>query len=81
MQVSREGCVLRLSEHHGDVCPGAAVTFVIEGVDDLAAELVAKNYRYSAPSVTKTEWGTRDMTIADPFGNRLIFSETDPAAS
>jgi len=25
MQVSRDDCLLHLSEHHGDCCPGAAV--------------------------------------------------------
>ena len=25
MQVSREGCVIHLSEHHGDACPGATL--------------------------------------------------------
>ena len=25
LQVSRDGCVLHLSEHHGDACPGAAL--------------------------------------------------------
>ena len=76
MQVSRDGCVLRLSEHHGDACPGAAVTFMIEGISDLCAELTAKAYRYAKPGVTASEWGTLDMMIVDPFGNRLGFSES-----
>lgn len=25
LQVSREGCTLHLTEHHGDCCPGAAL--------------------------------------------------------
>ena len=25
LQIARDGCVLHLSEHHGDCCPGAAL--------------------------------------------------------
>ena len=79
MQVSRDGCVVRLSEHHGDACPGAAVTFMIEGIADLCTELAGKDYRYAKPDVTKSEWNTLDMSIVDPFGNRLGFSEAVPS--
>ena len=65
----------RLTEHHGDACPGSAVTFMVRGVDSYCAELRAKDYRYSKPGVNKTEWDTMDMSIGDPFGNRLTFSE------
>ncbi len=34
MQVSKEACVLHLSEHHGDCCPGAALRIA---TDDVAA--------------------------------------------
>src|SRR4051812_44835176 len=78
MQVSREGCVLRVSEHHGDACPGAAVTVMVVGVEQLCAELVATNYRFAKPEVMRTEWGTLDMALRDPFGNRLVFSEATP---
>ena len=35
LQVSRDGCVLHLSEHHGDACPGAALRIATEDIDDL----------------------------------------------
>ena len=35
LQVSRDSCVLHLSEHHGDACPGAALRIATEGLDDL----------------------------------------------
>jgi catechol 2,3-dioxygenase-like lactoylglutathione lyase family enzyme len=79
MQVSRDGCVVRLSEHHGDACPGAAVTFLIEGIADLRDELAGKDYRYAKPDVTRSEWNTLDMAVVDPFGNRLAFSESVPS--
>ncbi len=43
MQVSRDGLVLRLSEHHGDGSPGANVSIEMAGLDDLHRELTTKD--------------------------------------
>ncbi|MGE0707674.1 MAG: glyoxalase superfamily protein [Planctomycetota bacterium] len=76
MQVSREGCVLHLSEHHGDGCPGAALRVGVEGgVAAYQQALVAKQYKYYRPGLIETAWGTRECSVQDPFGNKLIFSE------
>jgi catechol 2,3-dioxygenase-like lactoylglutathione lyase family enzyme len=74
LQVSRDGCVLHLSEHHGDCCPGAALRIATEGLDDFHAELTGKDYGYARPAIEEVPWG-RDMAVADPFGNRLIFTQ------
>ncbi|MCB1907366.1 MAG: VOC family protein [Rhodocyclaceae bacterium] len=74
MQVSRGACVLHLSEHHGDCCPGAATRIAVDDVDALRAELSAKAYRHARPGIETMPWGTRDMSIRDPFGNRLVFT-------
>ena len=34
VQVSRAGCVLHLSEHHGDCCPGSTVFVRVTGVEE-----------------------------------------------
>ncbi len=73
MQVSRASCTLHLSEHYGDACPGAVVRIEVNGIEDFHRELMAKNYRFARPSLEDMPWGTRDVRIADPFGNRLIF--------
>jgi catechol 2,3-dioxygenase-like lactoylglutathione lyase family enzyme len=73
-QVSRSACLLHLSGHHGDATPGSALRIEVEALDELQAELTAKNYRYARPGIEQQPWG-RDMSITDPFGNRLIFSE------
>lgn len=73
MQVSREGCALHLSEHHGDASPGATVRIAIDDIDTLHAELTAKHYRYGRPGVETMPWGLRELAAHDPFGNRLIF--------
>ncbi|HEX2605564.1 MAG TPA: glyoxalase superfamily protein [Oxalicibacterium sp.] len=78
MQISGHGCVLHLSEHHGDCCPGAALRIETSGLDDFHAALSAKDYRYMKPGIENTPWGSRDMIVIDPFGNRLIFTESAP---
>lgn len=75
MGISRDGLVLHLSEHHGDGSPGVHVTVEVTGVDELHRELHAKAYRYMNPGIQTTEWGTRDVGVIDPVGNRLTFSE------
>ena len=80
MQVSRDGCVLHLSEHHGDCSPGGAVRIAAGDLDGLHARLAASDYRYARPGIEHTPWGTREMRVTDPFGNRLIFF-TEQAAT
>ncbi|MGD9767672.1 MAG: glyoxalase superfamily protein, partial [Pseudolabrys sp.] len=77
LQISRGGLVLNLSEHHGDATPGARVRIITQGVAALHRELTAKNYRYAKPGLETTPWGSRDLTVADPFHNMLCFTEPD----
>ena len=74
LQVSRDGCILHLSEHHGDCCPGAAMRIEVEDIDAYHAELTAKDYGYARPGIDDTPWGSRDISVKDPFGNRLVFT-------
>ncbi len=74
MQVSRDTCILHISEHFGDATPGSSVRIAVDDVDALQQELIAKQYKHSRPGCAEdTPWNTREMTIADPFGNGLIF--------
>jgi methyltransferase (TIGR00027 family) len=73
LQVSRGGCVIHLSEHYGDCNPGSALRIETDDVDGLNQALLNKNYKYARPSVADTPWRTREMTLKDPFGNRLVF--------
>ena len=43
-------------------------------LDAFQAELVSKRYSYARPGIEKTPFGTRDMSVNDPFGNRLTFT-------
>jgi len=73
-QVSRGACVLHLTEHHGDCSPGAGMRIAVHDVDALHAELTAKPYANARPHINAMPWGTRDMSVTDPFGNRLTFT-------
>jgi uncharacterized glyoxalase superfamily protein PhnB len=75
MGVARDGCVLHLSEHHGDASPGAAMRIEVSDIDALQSELASRSYRHARPAVEHMPWGTRDMTLTDPFGNRLTFTD------
>jgi uncharacterized glyoxalase superfamily protein PhnB len=74
MGIARDGVELHLSEHHGDASPGASLRIAVADIDALQAELAAKAYRHARPQVETMPWGTRDMTVTDPFGNRLTFT-------
>jgi uncharacterized glyoxalase superfamily protein PhnB len=81
LEVVRGGCVLHLSEHHGDATPGAALRVPVSDLDAFHAELAAQSYPYARPSIEAKPWGTRDMAVTDPFGNRLVFTEAADRAA
>ena len=66
MQVSRDGLLLHLSEHHGDASPG---------LEAYHREITAKGYRFMRPGIEVAPWNARVMEVIDPFGNRLRFNE------
>ncbi|HAV37556.1 MAG TPA: glyoxalase/bleomycin resistance/extradiol dioxygenase family protein [Massilia sp.] len=74
LQISRGSCVLHLSEHHGDCCPGAGLRIEADDIDAYHAELTARGHANARPSIEEMPWGTRDMAVTDPFGNRLTFT-------
>jgi uncharacterized glyoxalase superfamily protein PhnB len=73
MQVSRDQCLLHISEHFGDASPGSHVRIEIDDVVAYCAYLNAKKYGNARPGQNLMPWGTIDMTISDPFGNRVTF--------
>ena len=78
MQVSKGDCVIHLSEHHGDASPGAAMRIETDDLEAYQRELLDKRHQYARPGIENMpqamSWGTRDMSISDPFGNRLTFT-------
>jgi len=83
MQVSRGACRIHLSEHHGDATPISALRIELPEDGALEAwqqELRASGYKYYRPGLQDQEWGTREMSIEDPSGNKLIFYRQLPRA-
>jgi uncharacterized glyoxalase superfamily protein PhnB len=76
-QVSHGGILLHLSEHHGDACPGSATMIMMQGIEEYHRELAETDYRYAKPGIEHEPWGARVMKVTDPFGNRLLFAESD----
>jgi hypothetical protein len=50
----------------------------VEDIAGLHRELLARNYRFAKPGLEETSWGTREVRVIDPFGNRLNFFENMP---
>lgn len=75
LQLSRDGLVLHLSEHHGDCCPGSTIFVWMTGIDELHNQLAAKNYKYLRPGLEKTFYNARCLRVIDPFGNRILLNE------
>jgi uncharacterized glyoxalase superfamily protein PhnB len=77
MGISLGGMTIHLSGHNGDTTPGTRVYIeVADGLTEWAQELSAKQYKHARPGCPcQTEWGTQELTLTDPFGNRLTFAE------
>jgi uncharacterized glyoxalase superfamily protein PhnB len=80
MGLARDGAVLHLSSFSGDGVPGAAVCMLVEDVDGLHAELVAKSVPIDTPPMDQT-WGTREMYIRDADRNQITFQQVRPAST
>lgn len=78
LQISLRDIILHLSEHHGDGSPGSHIN--IDDFENLVAynrQLNDKKYKYGRPGLEVPEWNEKaiNMTVHDPFGNRITFGE------
>jgi extradiol dioxygenase family protein len=78
MQILLGDVILYLSEHHGDCSPSAKIVIETTDLATYHTELTAKQCRYARPGLVEQSWGATTMTIADPFYNRIEFSEQRP---
>jgi uncharacterized glyoxalase superfamily protein PhnB len=72
MGLTRDGVWLHLSSLSGDGVSGGVVNLLVEDVDALHAEFVAKGARVDIGPVDQT-WGTREMYVKDADGNCVRF--------
>lgn len=75
MQISLNQSIIHLSEHHGDSSPGSTIRIHVEGLEEYHQQLLAQNYKYARPGLETTPWNTREVSVGDPFGNKLVFYE------
>jgi len=74
MQVSKDDCILHLSDHFGDGCPGMLLRIDTTDLKAYQQQLLAKKYKHARPGIERQPWNRDEMTIHDAFGNQLIFS-------
>jgi uncharacterized glyoxalase superfamily protein PhnB len=72
MGIERDGVWLHTSSFSGDGVSGGVVNLIVENVDALHAEFVAKGVQIDVEPVDQT-WGTREMYVKDADGNCIRF--------
>ena len=77
MSITMSHITIHLSEHHGDAIPGSSIRIGVTGLEEYHRYLLAKKYKYARPGLERTPWDNMEMTVTDPFGNRLVFYEMD----
>lgn len=73
MQLTRNDQTIFLTEHKKDCEPGGAVYFIVSNVNNCFAEFSGRGIVPKNPPAN-TPWGTCEMLIIDPDGNRLRFA-------
>ncbi|MFW8634190.1 glyoxalase superfamily protein [Cribrihabitans pelagius] len=73
-QVSRAGCLLHLSAHAGDASPGGSCFIPVADAAALHAEWQGRGLPGGGLVLEQLPWG-RQVTVLDPFANRLRFCQ------
>ncbi|GLQ98126.1 bleomycin resistance protein [Dyella mobilis] len=73
IQLTRSGQTIFLTERAGDCEVGGAVYFSVPDVDECYRKFHASGVAIANPP-KMTPWGTREIVVTDPDGNRLRFS-------
>ncbi|MEM7018178.1 MAG: glyoxalase superfamily protein, partial [Pseudomonadota bacterium] len=77
MQISRGDWQIHLSEHNGDCSPGSALRLKMDDVESYQQALLAKQYKFARPGSPEPGPMGKELSIGDPFGNRLTFYSVD----
>lgn len=72
MVVTRDKVWVHVSSFSGDGVSGGVVNILVEDVDALHTEFIAKGVRIDTGPVDQT-WGNREMYVKDPDGNCIRF--------
>jgi catechol 2,3-dioxygenase-like lactoylglutathione lyase family enzyme len=74
MGVRRDRVWLHLSSFSGDGVAGGVANFIVDDVDQLHSEFVARGVPIAVGPVDQT-WGNREMYVRDADGNSIRFSQ------
>ncbi|MDQ2719584.1 MAG: glyoxalase superfamily protein [Bacteroidota bacterium] len=75
IEITRDGITIHLSEHHGDTTPATRVFLWCTGLKEYHKILIDKKYKNNRPGLSETFYGSNEVQVIDPFGNRLSFNE------
>ena len=74
MGIYRDAVHMHLSTFSGDGVAGGVVNLLVDNVDELHAEFVAKGVKIAVGPVNQT-WGTREIYVKDSDNNCLRFMQ------
>jgi hypothetical protein len=74
MQVSNGNCIIHLTEHHGDCCPGSAIRVEVDDIKTLHSKFLSKNYKFARPGLDRK---SKEICVTDPFGNQITFFQVN----
>lgn len=82
LALKRGAFELHLTEHHGDTTPGTRIRVCVHEIEAFAADLQDRPYGGANPGAPERQpWGDLELTLTDPFGNRITFFEPAELAS
>ncbi|NBB76750.1 MAG: VOC family protein [Bacteroidetes bacterium] len=74
MQISKNCMKLHLTEHER-FQTGAIIYVETHGLKSFHKELLKRNPEQTPKEIMKTDWGTWQVEVEDPFGNLLRFNQ------
>lgn len=76
MGLVKDGVELHLSEHYGDTTPGTRIRIAVTDIHGFYQDVMSRPFKNLNPGPPqKQSWGEWDLTLTDPFSNKLTFYE------
>jgi catechol 2,3-dioxygenase-like lactoylglutathione lyase family enzyme len=74
MGFSRDEARFHASSFSGDGGPRGVIYLLVDAVDPISAELIAKGVPIDTGPINQ-DWGNREMYVKDPDGNTIRFTQ------
>lgn len=75
LQISKDDCIIHLSEHFGDASPHSVIRIYWEHIYELHSELSQKDYKFSKPQVEKQIGKRWNSVLPILFPTELSFGQ------